>query len=887
MTASETQSSDDELLREVQRLRRSEAQFTRIFQQSPVCLTITAIDTSEFFRVNDTWCQTLGYSQDEVIGQTAVGLNIWQATDRQRGGYLNLLKRNGTVRNLETRMRTKDGQILTVLISADLLDFEGEARLYSTITDITQRAEAERLFAVAFDANPESVALSRVDNGVFINVNRRFLDYYGLEKEQVIGKTAADLNLWANGAARPPFMDKLREDGRLRDYSVEMPARDGRRDHFQYSVEQVEIEGVAAYLTIARRVTEAEEAKQALIESEERFRLLLEAAPVPLFVVRDGTYFYTNKLACEILGWPDGALVGTPTVDSFVDVSVRGHLVSELARNGKVKNFAVQYKRRDGSTFWGAVNITGITYLGQQASLTGMQDITEQRRLEDALRLSEARFQDFAEIGSDWLWEMDAELRYTYFSERLEKLIGYSPDRSLGKTRQQAVKADPHYESWLRHEEDLQARRPFRDYRYTYARDDGRILHWPVTGKPVFDGDGTFQGYRGTGTDITAEVEAHDRAVGFQQRFITAVENMPVGIALYDENDELVQWNELYRSINHEVADAAKTGVSFETLLRLRVDLGTITNMGEDKEAWIQARLEKHRNPGDPIQIVLGTSIYEVREHRTPDGGTLIIMADITEWQTAQLNLRQAKEEAELADRAKSEFLANMSHELRTPLNAIIGFSQMLGMGIHGELNEKQSEQVGYVVKSGEHLLDLISDILDISKIEAGRAELSEELIEVAGMINVSLNMVKSKADETSLALVTDLPLELPGLYGDVRMVKQILLNLLSNAVKFTPKGGQVKVMAGQDSDGRLWIDIVDNGIGIAEDDLAKALSTFGQVDSAMNRAHQGTGLGLPLASTLAQLHGGGLVINSEPDIGTTARLWFPKERVRSPASPS
>ena len=392
MTASETQSSDDELLREVQRLRRSEAQFTRIFQQSPVCLTITAIDTSEFFRVNDTWCQTLGYSQDEVIGQTAVGLNIWQATDRQRGGYLNLLKRNGTVRNFETRMRTKDGQILTVLISADLLDFEGEARLYSTITDITQRAEAERLFAVAFDANPESVALSRVDNGVFINVNRRFLDYYGLEKEQVIGKTAADLNLWANGAARPPFMDKLREDGRLRDYSVEMPARDGRRDHFQYSVEQVEIEGVAAYLTIARRVTEAEEAKQALIESEERFRLLLEAAPVPLFVVRDGTYFYTNKLACEILGWPDGALVGTPTVDSFVDVSVRGHLVSELARNGKVKNFAVQYKRRDGSTFWGAVNITGITYLGQQASLTGMQDITEQRRLEDALRLSEARF---------------------------------------------------------------------------------------------------------------------------------------------------------------------------------------------------------------------------------------------------------------------------------------------------------------------------------------------------------------------------------------------------------------------------------------------------------------------------------------------------------------
>jgi signal transduction histidine kinase len=282
----------------------------------------------------------------------------------------------------------------------------------------------------------------------------------------------------------------------------------------------------------------------------------------------------------------------------------------------------------------------------------------------------------------------------------------------------------------------------------------------------------------------------------------------------------------------------------------------------------------------------LSSGEFEVREHKTPDGGTLVIMADVTEQQASDRNLRKAKEQAELADRAKSEFLANMSHELRTPLNAIIGFSQMLGMDLHGELNEKQAEQIGYVVKSGEHLLDLINDILDISKIEAGRAELFEEDIDMDGLIVACIDMVKAKADESALQLTSDIQPGLPPLLGDQRMIKQILLNLLSNAVKFTRSGGMVKVTAGLVGD-KLCIDVIDNGIGIAAADLPRALSTFGQVDSAMNRSHQGTGLGLPLAITLAKLHGGGIEITSAPGEGTTARVWFPSQRLQAMDRPS
>ncbi|MGH6967539.1 MAG: ATP-binding response regulator [Stellaceae bacterium] len=245
-----------------------------------------------------------------------------------------------------------------------------------------------------------------------------------------------------------------------------------------------------------------------------------------------------------------------------------------------------------------------------------------------------------------------------------------------------------------------------------------------------------------------------------------------------------------------------------------------------------------------------------------------------------EAQLIETKNSAEAASRAKTEFLANMSHELRTPLNAIIGFSEILKQEPLGPLGHPSyRDYVRDVYESGVHLLRIINDILDLSKIEVGKLTLSEAPIEPGETIESCLRIVRERANNGGLTLATDLAPDLPTLNADERMVKQVLLNLLSNAIKFTPSGGSVRVVARVDEADGLTIQVVDTGIGIAAADLERALQPFEQIDSSLHRKYQGTGLGLPLARSMCELHGGRFTIESTVGKGTTVTVRFPPER--------
>jgi signal transduction histidine kinase len=254
---------------------------------------------------------------------------------------------------------------------------------------------------------------------------------------------------------------------------------------------------------------------------------------------------------------------------------------------------------------------------------------------------------------------------------------------------------------------------------------------------------------------------------------------------------------------------------------------------------------------------------------------------EILERQRAEMEMRQAKDQAEVANRAKSEFLAMVSHELRTPLNAIIGFSEIMAQEVFGPVNNRKYEEyVADIRKSGTHLLGLINNILDLSKVESGQFKLNEEKIRLEDGISEVMRFISEFAQMGSINVKSDIPNDLPELRGDRQAIRQILLNLLSNAIKFTEEEGNVSVSARLDQAGRLILAIEDTGIGIPGDSIESVFEPFIQVDSSLARKFEGTGLGLPLTRSLVELHGGSVDLRSELGKGTKVTVVFPRERV-------
>jgi signal transduction histidine kinase len=306
---------------------------------------------------------------------------------------------------------------------------------------------------------------------------------------------------------------------------------------------------------------------------------------------------------------------------------------------------------------------------------------------------------------------------------------------------------------------------------------------------------------------------------------------------------------------------------------------------------WLAARLQRqvtHPILGllDTMQSVSREHDYSLRAHKygRDELGNLVDAFNdmLAETEAHRVELNAAREQAESANRMKTEFLAHMSHELRTPLNAILGFSDFMLNEPHGPLGHASyHEYMADIRDGGEHLLAVINDILDLSKVEAGAGELTEGLVDVRALIKESIRLLRERAEQADVGLRMVAAPCIPDLFGDEQLLKRSLLNLLSNAIKFTPAGGQITVRAGAQPGSDYIISVSDTGIGIAREHIDHVLTPFGQAENVLTRSHNGTGLGLPLVKSFIELHRGTLSLQSTPGEGTEVILRLPAERVR------
>ncbi|MDU6727531.1 MAG: ATP-binding protein, partial [Bradyrhizobium sp.] len=415
----------------------------------------------------------------------------------------------------------------------------------------------------------------------------------------------------------------------------------------------------------------------------------------------------------------------------------------------------------------------------------------------------------------------------------------------------------------------------------------------------------------GIAVDITEQKSLAEKTVEADLRLRDAIETISEAFVLWDANNRLVLCNSHFQKL-HKLPDSAVIpGTSYETVIEV------------GKMPEIRTRLHDHsqQSPGArtfEAQLDDGSWLH-ISERRTKDGGYVSVGTDITrikeheqklvdndlrlratviDLQRSQSALeRQAIELADLAEKysqektraeeanqTKSKFLANMSHELRTPLNAIIGFSEIMGSGMFGSLgSEKYQEYCHDILTSGQYLLEVINDILDMSKIEAGRMKLDMEPLDLAKTLAESLRVVSGRAQDKRLVLDADIEGNIP-IVADRRATKQIMVNLLSNAVKFTPEGGRV-TMRSRVFDDKVVLIIADTGIGIPAQSLARLGRPFEQVESQMTKTYHGSGLGLAIARSLTQLHGGSMRLRSRIESGTVGRVTLPRDAYKATAS--
>ena len=889
-----------------------------------------------------------GYSAGEILGAPFTRLI---PEDERGGGLaaLEAFKRGDRVDNLEARCRTKAGRRIDVSISAmpirdpagrvvgaweivrDITAFKAREqeyerlrRLYAALSQVNQAivwaTSREELFqrtcrALVEDGgfrmawvgwtDPATRRLVPVaecgDEGKYLESTRIYVD----ERPEGLGPSGRAVRLGRpyisndllNEAAGLPWRPEAERRGLRASAAFPIEVNSQAQGALTVYADRPEVfqdkeiallEGVAKEISFGLDNLAREEARgraeQALRDEKLFSDRMLESMPgILYFYDSNGRFLRWNRSFEAISGYSAEEFARMHPLDFFAEADrpLLERRIAEVFEKGD-SSVEAPLRAKDGTTTPYYFTGRRIAFQGRPC-LVGMGiDISQRRRAEEQLAESERKYRELVEHANSIILRWSVAGTVLFLNEFGQKFFGY-PDRELIGRHVVGTIVPPDESGGRNLRELVEQMGKFPD-RFAQSlnenmRRNGERVWISWTNRVVRDAEGRVVELLSVGTDMTEQRRAEEARRQSEARYRKLFECAPDGIVIADRESRYLDANQsacrmLGYSREELIGMSASDIVDPSEMPEIAPALDTIAGAADHHREW-----RFRRKDGSTVEA-------EVIATMMPDGNLLGMLRDISERKQAEAE-REKRHRAEAADHVKSAFLATMSHELRTPLNSIIGFTGVMLQGLTGSLNPEQHKQLTMVRSSARHLLALVNDVLDISKIEAGQFEVAREPFDPRASLAKVLALVRPQIEAKGLALDERLAPELGMLVGDQRRFEQILLNLLSNAVKFT-EHGQIAVSAalgdgdgraGQPGSGRvLRVSVSDTGIGIRPEHMASLFQPFRQIDSGLSRCHEGTGLGLAICRRLAELMGGDIAVQSEWEKGSVFTLTLPME---------
>jgi PAS domain S-box-containing protein len=747
----------------------------------------------------------------------------------------------------------KDGTEYPMRVQAKNIPYKGKKVRVTELRDITEQKESENelreseeRFKALHEGSFGGIFVHFDD--IIVECNQGLSEITGYSQDELIGKKGLTLiakrcrtkvlNIVASGYEDPYEAIGIRKDGT--EYPLKVQAKN------------IPYKGKRARVVEFRDITEHKKTENELRESEERFKALHNASFGGIFIHMDGTIIDCNLGLSEMTGYLHDDLIG---MDGLL-------LIAEKYRDKVIDNMKSSHEdsfeavglRKDGTEYPIFTQSKNIPYKGRNVRVVEFRDITEQKKTENELRESEQRFKALhnASFGGITIHDkgliLDCNLG-------LSEITGYSFDELIGMNGLLLI-AENSRELVMGnilagYEEPYEAIGLRKNGTEYPVRLEARNI--PYKGKMV-----RVVEFR----DITERKESEKALRDSERKFRSYLESAPYGIFILDEHGNYLEVNKTACKLTG-YDENELTHMNISDLIAPESLISAGQSFDELKTSgYTFAELQFKHKDGSISWISRNGA-------KLSDNRFILFISDITEKKKAENSLIEAKILAEHNNRIKSEFLANMSHELRTPLTAVIGFSDILQEGIAGELEEKQLGYVEHINNSGRHLLGIINDILDLSKIEAGKMELDCEDFYVSETIDETLKSMNLIARKKNIILNLTNNINNEIIFADKVKFQQILYNLLSNAIKFTPEDGKVFINL-EKADNGIQVSVTDTGIGISAERQEEIFSPFTQVDASSKRRYGGTGLGLALVKKFVEMHNGKVWLESEEGEGST-----------------